>query len=120
MWDQDNTSGSVIGEDLIVTGDIKSKSDLLIIGNVEGNITCVTLLVGKSGKVNGDITSENLVIEGGIQGMVSSASVELKDGCSVEGDITSSSLSIDHGAEFIGSVRPGKDKGKAKIKEAAE
>ncbi len=120
MWDQDNSDGSVIGEDLIVTGNINCKSDLLIVGNVEGNISCVSLLVGESGKVNGDITSENVIVEGTISGMITSGSVELKDGCTLEGDITSSTLAIDHGAEFSGSVRPGKEPGKPQMKEAAE
>ncbi len=120
MWDQDNNNGSVIGEDLIVAGDINCKSDLLIVGNVEGNISCVSLHIGKSGKVTGDITTEDIIVEGTINGKVTSGSVELKEGCAVEGDITSKSLAIDHGAGFTGSVCPGKDAGKPKMKAAAE
>ena len=120
MWDEDNKDGSVIGEDLIVTGNINSKSDLMIEGSVEGNVTCISLFVGKSGTITGDINTQDVLVEGTVHGMITSGSVELKDGCTLEGDISSKSLAIDHGAEFTGSVHPIKDAGKQKVKEAAE
>lgn len=120
MWDHDNKDCSVIGEDLIVSGEIKCKSDLMIEGRVEGNVSCVSLLVGKSGTVTGDISTEDVLVEGTVHGMISSGSVELKDGCTLLGDISSHTLAIDHGANFTGSVRPNKDAGKPKIQEAAE
>lgn len=122
MWDQDNNDCSVIGEDLIVSGEIKCKSDLKIEGRVEGNISCVSLLVGKNGTVTGDISTNDVLVEGMVQGTITSKSVELKDGCTLEGDISSQSLAIDHGAVFTGSVRPSanQDVPKPVIKEAAE
>ncbi len=120
MLDSDNKDCSVIGEDLIVKGDIDSKSDLVIEGRVEGNVSCLSLIVGKSGTITGDIDTEAVLIEGTIHGMITSGNVELKDGCTLEGDISSATLAIDHGAEFNGSVRPKKEAGKRKIKQAAE
>jgi cytoskeletal protein CcmA (bactofilin family) len=120
MWDNDNKDCSVIGEDLIVSGEIKCKSDLMVVGRVDGNISCVSLFVGKSGAVTGDITTEDVSVEGTVKGTISSGSVELRDGCKLEGDISSQTLSIDHGADFTGSVRPSKDAEKPKIKVAAE
>ena len=38
MLDEDKKDCSVIGKDLIVNGEIKCKSDLIIEGQVEGNI----------------------------------------------------------------------------------
>ncbi len=120
MLDSDNKDCSVIGEDLIVKGDIDSKSDLVIEGRVEGNVSCLSLIVGKSGTITGDVYTEAVVVEGTIHGMVTSENVELKDGCTLEGDISSVMLAIDHGAEFNGMVRPNKKAGKRKIKQAAE
>jgi cytoskeletal protein CcmA (bactofilin family) len=120
MWDHDKKDCSVIGADLIVSGEIKCKSDLMIEGRVEGNISCVSLFVGKSGIITGDISTEEVLVEGTVHGMISSGSVELKDGCSLLGDISSQTLAIDHGAEFTGSVRPVKEAIKPNIKEAAE
>ena len=102
--EDDKKERSTIGEDLVVDGNITCKSDLLIEGNVEGNVTCVALHVGKSGYVTGDIKSEETRIEGRVIGMIRSRSVELKDGCTLEGDIESQTLAVDHGAGFTGSV----------------
>jgi cytoskeletal protein CcmA (bactofilin family) len=120
MWDQEKKDCSVIGEDLIVNGDINCKSDLMIEGKIEGNVVCMSLFVGKSGRVTGDVNTEEVLIEGTIHGKITSGSVELKDGCILEGDISSKTLAVDHGATFTGSVKPTVEANKAGIKEAAE
>lgn len=120
MWDDNNKDYSVVGVDLVVTGNINCKSSLLIDGQVDGNVTCESLLVSKTGKVNGDITTNDVRVEGMVSGMISSGSVDLKDGCVLEGDIASESLSIDHGASFTGSVKPQKSPIASDLREAAE
>lgn len=75
--DPENENCSVIGEDLIV----------------QGNIT-------------GDITTDDLLVEGYVHGMIQSDNVELKEGCKLEGDIAVQTLAMDHGAAFNGSVLP--------------
>lgn len=98
--------GSVISRDLIVKGDIASKGDLRIDGNVEGNVHCVGLHVGPGGSVTGDVAADNVTVEGRIQGSVQSGSVSLRAESVVEGDILSQGLAIDHGAYFDGRARP--------------
>lgn len=120
MWDSEKDDRSMIGEDLIVSGNITCKSDLTVEGRVEGEIACTSLLVGKTGRITGDISAEIVRIEGTVTGMIKSDSVELQDGCTLEGDIASGSLSIDHGAVFTGSVKPGKRAGKSSLSQAAE
>lgn len=118
--DKGNKERSMIGTDLVVAGNITCKSDLLIEGTVQGNVSCVSLQVGKKGIVAGDITSNDVRIEGKVRGMIKSASVELKDGCMLEGDIESKTLAVDHGANFTGAVRPTGDARVLHLKEAAE
>ena len=120
MWNSEKNGRSMIGEDLLVNGDIKCKSDLVIDGRVEGNVSCVSLLVSKTGLISGDISSEDVLVEGIIHGMIKSQRVELKDGCTLEGDISRRTLMIDLGAIFTDSVQPAKDTGIPKLNEAAE
>ena len=120
MWNSEKKVCSKIGKDLLVNGDINCKSDLIIDGRVEGNVSCVSLLVSKTGLISGDISTEDVLVEGTIHGMIKSESVELKDGCTLEGNISSRTLAIDHGAIFTGSVRRAKDTDNPKLKEAAE
>jgi len=121
MRDLEKSNCSVIGEGLVVQGNIVCNSDLMIEGKVEGNISCVSLLVRKSGNVTGDIATDNLLIEGRVHGMIKSDTVELKDGCTLEGDIAAQTLAMDHGATFTGSVIPVKKKPPTPyLKDAAE
>lgn len=120
MWDEENKSNSVIGEDLVVTGNILCKSGLLIQGEVEGNVTCTHLQVSNSGRVTGDISTEDALIEGAVNGSITSRKVDLREGCVMEGDIASESLSIDHGANFTGSAKPRKSQATQQVKDAAE
>lgn len=106
MRDPENENCSVIGEDLIVQGNIICSSELMIEGQVVGDITCVSLMVGKSGNITGDITTDDLLVEGSVHGMIQSDNVELKEGCKLEGDIAVQTLAMDHGAAFNGSVLP--------------
>ena len=110
MRDLENKNCSVIGEDLIVQGNIICSSDLMIEGQVEGDISCISLLVGKNGNVTGDITTDDLLVEGSVHGSIQSDNVELKDGCTLEGDISVQTFAMDQGAIFTGSVLPVKKK----------
>lgn len=120
MWDRESKDCSVIGEDLALEGNIVSKSNLLIEGLITGNVTCVGLLVARSGKIEGDVTCDTIFIEGTVNGAVTAARADLKDGCTLEGEISSGSLCVEHGATFIGTARPPKGKNKPDYKEAAE
>ncbi|MHA1164848.1 MAG: bactofilin family protein [Alphaproteobacteria bacterium] len=121
MRELENSNCSVIGEDLIIQGNVTCSRDLMIEGQVEGDISCVSLLVGKSGDITGNIATDDLLIEGRVHGMIKSDNVELKNGCTLEGDIAAQTLAMDHGAVFTGSVLPVKKKPPSPcLKEAAE
>lgn len=59
-------SGVVLGEDGIIEGDIYTKS-AIIFGTVSGNVQADQLEIKKSGRITGDITTNNLEIELGAQ-----------------------------------------------------
>lgn len=47
----------------------------MIEGRVERNVSCKSLLVNRSGRIIGDISSESVLLEGAVQGMINSRSV---------------------------------------------
>jgi cytoskeletal protein CcmA (bactofilin family) len=59
-------SGVVLGENGIIEGDIYTKS-AIIYGTVSGNVQADQLEIKKSGRITGDITTNNLEIELGAQ-----------------------------------------------------
>lgn len=120
MLDRESKNCSVVGEDLTLEGNVISKSDLLIEGVIEGNVTCSNLFVSRNGRIVGDIACETVELEGTLKGTLTASRVDLKEGCVLEGDIVSESLSVDHGATFTGAARPLKSAPKQDIKDAAE
>ena len=59
-------SGVVLGENGIIEGDIYTKS-AIIYGTVSGNVQATQLEIKRTGRIAGDITTNNLEIELGAQ-----------------------------------------------------
>ncbi|AVM51304.1 polymer-forming cytoskeletal protein [Capnocytophaga sp. oral taxon 878] len=100
----DNTSGSsnrIVAETKF-KGDIISKSDFRIDGEVEGTFqTTGKLVVGRTGVVSGTITCENADIEGKVTGTIKINSIlSLKSTAVIEGEVYVDKLSIEPGAVF--------------------
>lgn len=65
---------TLIGPELMLTGELVSEENIYLRGRVEGNIsTSGSLFVEPTGHVKGDITAENVVVEGSVEGTVIAA-----------------------------------------------
>jgi len=87
-------------------GDVKFSSELVIDGEVEGNITSSgTLTVGTHATVVGDIRAGFVTIQGAVEGNVLAAErCALQAGGSLHGDIESPRLAMDENASLVGSA----------------
>lgn len=85
-------------------GDIETKSDVTIEGQVVGNISATgNVYVGKSGVVEGMLVGRDISIEGTITGNVDSFGfAELNEDSKLTGDLQAVSISIKPGAFFKG------------------
>jgi cytoskeletal protein CcmA (bactofilin family) len=59
-----------IGEDLAITGDVTSKGELRIDGRVQGNVHCLSLILGENSEIKGDVKAEEVLIRGRLIGSV--------------------------------------------------
>nr|WP_242390524.1 polymer-forming cytoskeletal protein [Pararhodospirillum photometricum] len=96
---------SIISADLTITGDLASAGEIQIDGRVEGDIRCVTLIIGISGSVTGEIRAERLRMHGSVNGQVNAKSVFLASTARMTGDIVHESLAIEPGAYMEGHCR---------------
>jgi cytoskeletal protein CcmA (bactofilin family) len=96
---------STIGEDLVITGDVTSKSTLHIDGHVHGDVRCASLVLGENSEIEGNVVAEDVVIRGRLIGSVRGVRVILQSTGHVEGDLLHSSLAVEQGAYFEGSRR---------------
>jgi cytoskeletal protein CcmA (bactofilin family) len=100
---------SVIGTDLSITGNLESKGEIQIEGEVQGDIHAGRIIVGERARVTGSLLADDIVIRGNVGGSVRGNSVTLQSNSRVEGDLFHKSLSIEQGAFFEGKSRRSDD-----------
>ena len=103
-------SGStVIGESILINGNLNGDEDLTVRGRVEGTVTLSkTLVVEPSGTVKAEVQVRNCIIAGTIVGNVTATeSVEITKEGRMVGDIAAPRVIIVDGASFKGRVDMG-------------
>jgi cytoskeletal protein CcmA (bactofilin family) len=96
---------SIIGEDLTIRGNVTSKGEVQVDGEIEGDIRCGSLLLGDKSRVTGGVTAEDVVVRGHLIGSITGLRITLQGQCHVEGDIFHQTLAIEQGAYFEGKSR---------------
>lgn len=99
---------TIIGAASEVHGRIVTDQGLRVDGKVIGNIEArpgheVSVALGKTGFVLGDIYAYRVLVAGVVEGNIyATERVELHDGAEVRGDVTYGQLGIEHGAKLNG------------------
>lgn len=98
---------SVIGASTDLRGSLRSDGGLRVEGGFEGNIEVGgNVIVGKEGRVVGDISARNVTVGGRVKGNItSSGRLEILSTGHVLGDIAVASVMIDEGGLFQGTSR---------------
>lgn len=98
---------SIIGASTDLRGSLRSDGGLRIEGGFEGNIEVGgNVIVGKEGRVVGDISARNVTVGGRVKGNItSSGRLEILSTGHVLGDIAVASVMIDEGGLFQGTSR---------------
>lgn len=96
---------SIIGEGLTITGNVASKGEIQVDGEIQGDIHCGSLLLGDTAQVVGGIIAEDIVVRGRVVGSIRGVRVTLQAQSHIEGDIIHQSLAIEQGAYFEGKSR---------------
>jgi cytoskeletal protein CcmA (bactofilin family) len=101
----DNGSINLIGNGTSITGDINSNGDVRIDGALKGNITISgKLVIGISGKIEGNVICQNADISGEIHGKITvNETLSLKTSAKILGDIITAKISIEPNATFTGT-----------------
>jgi cytoskeletal protein CcmA (bactofilin family) len=104
----DTRGGSaVLGKSVIVKGQIFSREDLTIDGEVEGTVELQEhrLTVGPNGKVIAGIKAREVVVLGTIHGNVETTDkIDIRKDAKLLGDIKTARVVIEDGAYFKGNI----------------
>ena len=104
-----NGAASIIGQDLVITGNLHSEGEIEIEGEVQGDVEARRIVVGEQAQVVGALIADEVVVRGGVQGQIRGNSVTFQASSRIEGDIFHKSLLIEQGALFEGRSRRSED-----------
>jgi cytoskeletal protein CcmA (bactofilin family) len=98
---------TVLGQTVVLRGELSASEDLLIEGQFEGTISledhCLT--VGAHGQVKAEMRARQVVILGTVFGnVVAREKVEIRRSGHVVGDLKAGAVAIEEGAYFKGSI----------------
>jgi cytoskeletal protein CcmA (bactofilin family) len=105
----DGQSRNHIASGTKIYGDVETNGDIRVDGVLVGSITSTgKVVIGETGKIEGEIRCENSNISGVVKGKVLVKDLlSLQATAHINGDIETSKLSIEPGASFTGNCNMG-------------
>jgi cytoskeletal protein CcmA (bactofilin family) len=96
---------SVIGPDMVVTGNIAASADLHVEGRIEGDLDCGSLVQGTESRINGAVRAEIARIAGTVTGSVSVRQLSIERTTRITGDVEYETIAIENGASIDGRLK---------------
>lgn len=98
--------GAIIGETMRIKGEIFSRDELRIDGQVEGTLESQNrLTINSTGKADATIKAAEVVIAGTVNGNVEATQrIVLRKGANLVGDVKTAGIVIEDGAFFRGGI----------------
>ncbi len=106
MSGNSSSTFSVIGADVVITGDIAASADLHVDGTIEGDIKCSSLVQGESSKISGAVMAEVARFSGHVSGSITARELTILKSATIEGDVHYDALTIEQGAQVDGRFAP--------------
>jgi cytoskeletal protein CcmA (bactofilin family) len=103
----DTRGPAVIGKSVMIKGQIFSREDLTIDGEIDGSVELQEhrLTVGPNGKLQAGVKAREVVVLGTIHGNVeASDKIDIRKDARLVGDIKTARIVIEDGAYFKGSI----------------
>lgn len=100
---------SIIGPGMKVIGDCDADGAIRVEGSVTGNIRAgKAVVVGRDGRVDGDIFTQDAVIAGIVTGTLRAESrLEVQASSRIEGEVIAARMQLEEGAMLNGTIQMG-------------
>jgi len=95
---------SIISEDVVLTGNIKTHGALQIEGTVIGNLEVASLTIGPTGVFEGDVRCKSMNIRGRFKGTSVCRELMVSTSAQVDANITYQELTLQRGAGLRGEL----------------
>ncbi len=102
---------SIVSRALKITGQLESTEDIRIDGEVNGDVRAVSVIVGNSAKVKGNVYGDTVELAGTVEGKIEAKKIVFASTARMTGDVVHQDVKIESGAFIDGHLKPdfGKD-----------
>lgn len=100
---------TVISASCAIIGNILQRGEVILKGEMQGDLSATSVRVSETGKLEGSIIADDVDVGGHVLGTVRGKRVILRSTAQVEGDIYHSALSLEQGTSFEGKSRRSDD-----------
>jgi cytoskeletal protein CcmA (bactofilin family) len=109
---EQNAQHTVIGESVVITGQIRGDEDLLILGRVEGTIILPHQVeIDESAVVKADINAREIILSGIVVGNITATEgIRITASGRLIGNVTGANVVIEPGARVRGQVHAGHER----------
>jgi cytoskeletal protein CcmA (bactofilin family) len=97
-----NTTFSIIGSDVVITGNVSATVDLHVDGRIEGDLSCANLVQGADSLVKGAIVAESARLAGTVDGSITARDLIIQASAKITGDVAYENLTIEQGSQVEG------------------
>lgn len=95
---------SLIGPEVVVSGDISAEGQLHVDGRIDGDVRCTQLCQGSAGTIAGNIFADRARVAGTVEGTVSARTLVVEASARIMGDVAYETISIEAGAQIDGRL----------------
>lgn len=99
------SSFSIIGDGIVITGNIEATVDLHIDGEVIGDIRCLSLVQGPASKIQGSIIAQNVSLSGAVEGSIEAGDLVISSSARIGGDVSYENVTIEQGGHVDGKFK---------------
>ncbi|MHC9417025.1 bactofilin family protein [Sphingomonas citri] len=97
-----HTPFSLIGGDVVVTGNVSATVDIHIDGRIDGDLECAALVQGAESVICGNIVAKSARIAGQVEGSINADNLVIERSARIFGDCRYGTLAVENGAQVEG------------------
>lgn len=97
-----HTTFSILGSDVVITGNVSATVDLHVDGRIEGDIACANLVQGADSLIKGAVVAESAKLAGTVDGSIVARDLTIQSTARINGDVTYENLVIEPGGQVEG------------------
>ncbi|KTE39002.1 cell shape determination protein CcmA [Sphingopyxis sp. HIX] len=99
-----HTTFSILGSDVVVTGNVSATVDLHVDGKIEGDLKCANLVQGEASEIKGAVVAETAKIAGLVDGSIEAKTLIVHATARITGDVVYETITIENGGKIDGKL----------------